>query len=66
MAASLSVTVNIPTAETRAIEVKWCDRALQLAAHAIRRAGGQATSGDITGDGGVLLGSWVYTPEAAS
>ena len=66
MPASLSVTVNIPTAETRAIEVKWCDRALQLAAHAIRRNGGAQTSGDITGDGGILLGSWVYTPQAKS
>jgi hypothetical protein len=66
MPATLRVDVSIPKSETKSIEVKWCDRALQLAGHAIRRAGGQATSGDITGDGGILLGSWVYTPQAKS
>jgi hypothetical protein len=66
MAASFTITVNIPTADTRAIETMWAARAAQLAAHAVRSAGGAATSGNITADGGVALGTWAYTPQASS
>jgi hypothetical protein len=66
MAATLRVDVSIPKSETKSIEVTWCHRALELAAHEIRRTGGAQTSGNITGDGGILLGSWVYTPQAKS
>jgi hypothetical protein len=41
-------------------------RALDLAESAIRSPGGAVTSGTITGDGGVVLGSWTYTPVAGS
>jgi hypothetical protein len=41
-------------------------RALDLAESAIRGPGGAVTSGNIIGDGGVLLGTWSYTPQASS
>lgn len=66
MAATLRVDVSIPKSETKSIEVKWCHRALELAAHEIRRTGGAQTSGTITGDGGIVLGSWTYAPGASS
>lgn len=66
MAASFSVTVNIPTSETRAIEVMWAQRGAELAAGAVRKAGGAATSGTMFADGGVSIGTWTYTPQAAS
>ena len=66
MAANLSVTVNIPTSETRQIETMWAQRGAELAASAVRRAGGAATSGNMISDGGVSIGSWTYTPQAAS
>jgi hypothetical protein len=66
MAASLSITVNIPTSETRAIEVMWASRGAELASHAVRRAGGTVTTANITADGGQVIGTWTYTPQAAS
>ena len=66
MAASFSVTVNIPTSDTRAIEVMWSQRGAELAAGAVRKAGGAATSGTMFADGGVSIGTWTYTPQAAS
>ena len=39
---------------------------LQLAQQDIRANGGKKTSGNINGDGGVLLGTWTYTPVATS
>jgi hypothetical protein len=41
-------------------------RALEIAAHQIRAAGGASASGTMTGDGAVTLGSWTYTAEAAA
>jgi hypothetical protein len=41
-------------------------RALDLAAHAIRANGGQQTSGNILDTGAVVVGTWIYTPQASS
>jgi hypothetical protein len=62
------VTINnlSPQLDKRFQEVQVVERALDLAQSAIRGAGGQATSGNINGDGGVLLGTWTYTPQASS
>jgi hypothetical protein len=61
------ITVNVPSPalSTRAQEVALVQRGLDLAAHAIRSAGGQTASGTIT-DAGVTLGSWTYTAVASS
>ena len=66
--ALLSLTINnlAPALDKKYQEVAIIARGLDLAAQTIRMAGGQATSGNINGDGDVLLGSWVYTPQAAS
>jgi hypothetical protein len=62
------VTVNNPSPamNTRAQEVALIQRALDLAESAIRGPGGAVASGNIFGDGQVLLGSWTYTAVASS
>jgi hypothetical protein len=66
--ALLSLTVNnaSPALDKQAQEVALIARALDLAAHDIRRNGGAKTSGNILGDGAVVLGTWTYTAQAAS
>jgi hypothetical protein len=46
-------------------EAQWIARALRLAEQAMRQANGTVTSGDIVHDGGVVIGSWLFTPQAA-
>jgi hypothetical protein len=62
--ALFTLTVNnlAPALDKKAQEVQVIARALNLAEASVRGAGGQQTSGNINGDGGVLLGSWTYTP----
>lgn len=62
------ITVNnaSPALDKKFQEVALIQRALDLAESAIRGPGGAVTSGNILGDGGVLLGSWTYTPQASS
>jgi hypothetical protein len=62
------VTINnlAPALDRKFQEVQVIARGLELAAQAIRSAGGQQTAGNINGDGGVLLGTYAYTPQAAS
>jgi hypothetical protein len=62
------VTVNnaSPALDRKAQEVQVVARALELAAHAIRKAGGATTSGNIIADGGVTVGTWTYTAQASS
>jgi hypothetical protein len=62
------VTVNNPSPamNTRAQEVALIQRALDLAESAIRGPGGAVASGNIMGDGQVLLGTWTYTAVASS
>jgi hypothetical protein len=64
---AIVVTVNTisPQLDKRHQEVQVIDRALHLAAVAVRAPGGAVTSGNIV-DAGVLLGSWTYTPAASS
>jgi len=66
--ALFTLTVNnlAPALEKKFQEVQVIERALDLAQVSVRGAGGVQTSGNINGDGGVLLGSWVYTPQAGS
>jgi hypothetical protein len=62
------VTVNNPSPAmaTRAQEVQIVQRALDIAESQIRSAGGAVASGNIMGDGQVLLGTWTYTAVASS
>ena len=62
------VTVNTisPQLDKRHQEVQQIDRALHLAAMALRGAGGAVTSGNIIDNGGVIVGTYVYTPAASS
>jgi hypothetical protein len=66
--ALLTVTVNNPSSalDKRFKEVALISRALELAVQSIRAAGGAQTSGNIMDTGQVLLGSWVYSPQASS
>jgi hypothetical protein len=62
------ITVNAPSTafSTRNQEVALVARALELASHAIRAAGGVQTSGNITDTGAAVIGSYVYSPVAPS
>jgi hypothetical protein len=64
----LTLTVNnaSPALDKKAQEVQLIARALDLASSAIRSPGGTVTSGNINGDGGVVLGTWTYVPQASS
>jgi hypothetical protein len=66
--ALFTLTVNnlSPALDKKFQEVQIIARALDLAESSVRGAGGQATSGNINGDGGILLGTWTYTPQASS
>jgi hypothetical protein len=61
------ITINVPSPvlDKQHQEVQLIDRALQLAKQDIRSNGGKKTSGTIT-DGGVVIGTWTYSPSAAS
>jgi hypothetical protein len=61
------ITINVPSPvlDKQHQEVQLIDRALQLAKGDIRSNGGKKTSGTIT-DAGVTLGTWTYSPSAAS
>ena len=62
------ITINNPSTalDKQHQEAQLISRALQLAQQDIRANGGKKTSGNINGDGGVLLGTWTYTPVATS
>jgi hypothetical protein len=62
------LTVNNPSTalDKQHQESQLVHRALELAKQDFRSNGGKKTSGNINGDSGVLLGSWVYTPVATS
>jgi hypothetical protein len=61
------ITINNPSPamDKQAGEVAIIHRALAIASHQIRRAGGGTSSGTIT-DGGVTLGTWTYTAVAST
>jgi hypothetical protein len=60
------ITINVPSPalSTRAQETQLIARACQLAAQAIRSAGGATASGNITNTGAAVIGSWAYTAVA--
>jgi hypothetical protein len=62
------ITVNVPSPvlSTRGQETQLIARACDLAANAIRSAGGASTSGNILDTGATLIGTWTYTPVASS
>jgi hypothetical protein len=62
------ITVNDPATPlaTRAQEVALTARACELAAAAIRGAGGAQASGNIVDTGSAVIGSWTYTAVATS
>jgi hypothetical protein len=64
----LTLTVNnaSPALDKKFQEVALIERALDLAQSNIRAAGGVTTSGNIINDGGTVIGSWTYTPQASS
>jgi hypothetical protein len=66
--ALFTLTVNnlSPALDKKFQETQIIARALDLAEASVRGAGGQATSGNINSDGGVLPGTWTYTPQATS
>jgi hypothetical protein len=66
--ALLSLTVNNPAVamDKQHGETHLIARALDRARLDICGAGGAKTSGNIIGDGGVVLGTWTYTPQASN
>lgn len=66
--ALLTLTVNnaSPALDKQHQEVQLIDRALELAKADIRSNGGKKSSGNIATDGGAVIGSLTYTPQAAS
>lgn len=68
MATLLTVTITAPTPAltTRAQELALVGRALELAALDVRSHGGAKTSGNIIDTGATVVGTYVYTPVAAS
>ena len=64
----LTLTVNdtVPAMASRAAELAFIVRAMRLAEIDLRGPGGVVTSGEIRGDGQILLGTWSYAPQAAS
>jgi hypothetical protein len=59
------LTVNDLTNDTKRAEVQLIDRACVLAAQQVRSLK-VATSGNVIGDKGVVVATWVYTGSAAN
>jgi hypothetical protein len=67
--ASLTITVSIPAtpaSATRAQELQWAQRGVEIAIQQARSAGGVQTSGTVAADGQSALATWTYTPTASS
>ena len=64
--ATITVTAPTPALSTRAQEVQLTARACELAAQAIRSAGGATASGNIIDSGAAVIGNWAYTAVASS
>jgi len=61
----VTINNNAPAMDHKASETTHIERCLILAGQAIDSAKGNVTSGNIIVDGGVVAGSWVYTPQAS-
>jgi hypothetical protein len=59
------LTVIDQSHDTKRAEVQLIDRALQLAAQQIRSQK-VVTAGNVFGDKGVLIATWIYTGSAAN
>lgn len=61
------ITINNPSPalDHKTGEVGIIAQALHEAARAIQSQQGNATSGNIIGNGGATLGTWIYTPVAS-
>jgi hypothetical protein len=66
VAATFTVTVNIPNSGTRAQELWWAAQGLEIAARSARSSGGQQTNGNILADFAQNIGSWSYQAQALS
>ncbi len=64
--ASFTVTVNIPSSDSKHAEAMWAARGARLAAEAVQAAGGTVTSGTMLADGALNIGSWSYTPTSSN
>ena len=53
-------------APPRAVDMPRALSASEAAAVDVRNAGGKKTSANILGDGGAVVGSWTFTPQAAT
>jgi hypothetical protein len=62
---TLTISNLSPALEKQHQEVAIIHRYLNLAAQDVRGAGGKKTSGNIL-DGATVVGSWTFTPQAAS
>jgi hypothetical protein len=63
-----TITINAPATalDKQHQETQYIQRAMEIAKIDIRSNGGKKTSGTMTDDRGVVLGTWSYTPVASS
>ena len=67
--ALFTLTINnlSPALDKQAQEVECIQRFAERGLQVLRAAGGAQTSGNIMAEGGAtVVGSWTYTPQAAS
>jgi len=63
--AVVTVSNLAPALDKKSSEVSVIAQALHEAARAIQSQQGNVTSGNIVGNGGVVLGTWTYTPQGS-
>jgi hypothetical protein len=63
---TLTVLNQSPAIEKMSSELAFIERALTLAVQDVRSSGGAKTAGNIVNDGATVIGSWTYTPQAAT
>jgi hypothetical protein len=66
-----TVSINDPSLSSRASEIAYVERAVQIALIELGRGNGNTTSGSIigqtsTGATNTSLGSWTYSPSASN
>jgi hypothetical protein len=66
--ALFTLTINnlSPALDRQHQEVQRVHQFLEAAALDVRSAGGKKTSANLIGDGGAVVGSWTFTPQAGS
>jgi hypothetical protein len=63
--AVITVSNLSPALDKKSSEVSVIAQALHIAATSIQGAQGTQTSGNIVGNGGVVLGTWAYTSQGS-